>query len=106
MARRPQRPGCLRAGCGSASDTALRIDREPVGLRPSTLVLSAAETGRPSSGALPAHISRRRFILEFVRGDERLRWLGFSVAQELSIGLFTGGVILWLVLSLRKTAPE
>ena len=35
------------------------------------------------------------FLLEFVRGDERLHWLGLDVAQEISIGLFVIGVALW-----------
>ena len=47
-----------------------------------------------------------RFLLEFFRGDERLRWLGFHVAQEISLSLFAIGVILWLVLRSRKTARE
>jgi phosphatidylglycerol---prolipoprotein diacylglyceryl transferase len=36
-----------------------------------------------------------RFLLEFVRGDERLHWLELDVAQEISLGLFVIGVALW-----------
>jgi phosphatidylglycerol:prolipoprotein diacylglycerol transferase len=36
-----------------------------------------------------------RFLLEFFRGDERLHWLGFNVAQEISVGMFAIGVALW-----------
>jgi phosphatidylglycerol:prolipoprotein diacylglycerol transferase len=36
-----------------------------------------------------------RFCLEFLRGDARLRWGGFSVAQELSLALVALGAGLW-----------
>jgi phosphatidylglycerol---prolipoprotein diacylglyceryl transferase len=47
-----------------------------------------------------------RFLIEFFRGDERLRWLGFNVAQDLSIGLFLVGAIFWWILHARETAGE
>ncbi len=37
-----------------------------------------------------------RFLFEFLRGDERLRWMGMNVAQEISVALFAAGVGLWL----------
>ena len=37
-----------------------------------------------------------RFLLEFLRGDERLRWSGLNVAQEISIVVFAAGCGLWL----------
>ena len=46
-----------------------------------------------------------RFLLEFLRGDERLRWEGLNVAQEVSIALFVVGCGFWLwSLREQKTA--
>jgi len=45
-----------------------------------------------------------RFLLEFIRGDSRLQWLGMNVAQEISLAMFAAGIILWLWL--RKSAAE
>lgn len=45
-----------------------------------------------------------RFALEYLRGDDRLRWSGLDIAQELSLALFIAGVVLWLALRRRKTA--
>ena len=45
-----------------------------------------------------------RFLLEFLRGDERMRWQELNVAQEVSIVLFAAGCGLWLW-SLRREAP-
>ncbi len=39
-----------------------------------------------------------RFMLEFLRGDERLRWGLFSAAQYLSLALMALGLGLWIVL--------
>ena len=39
-----------------------------------------------------------RFFLEFLRGDERMRWYGFSVAQVLSLVFFIIGLALWFCL--------
>jgi phosphatidylglycerol---prolipoprotein diacylglyceryl transferase len=36
-----------------------------------------------------------RFLFEFLRGDDRLCWLGMNVAQEVSLALFAAGVALW-----------
>lgn len=36
-----------------------------------------------------------RFFLEFLRGDPRMRWLGWTVAQWISVGLFGLGIIVW-----------
>ena len=43
-----------------------------------------------------------RFLLEFLRGDERLRWLGLDVAQVVSLTLFAIGAILWRALREKK----
>jgi len=37
-----------------------------------------------------------RFLLEFFRGDERVRWTHLAVAQWTSLALFALGVALWL----------
>lgn len=42
-----------------------------------------------------------RFLLEFLRGDARARWLGLSVAQVVSLGLLAAGTCL-LAWSRRK----
>jgi phosphatidylglycerol:prolipoprotein diacylglycerol transferase len=43
-----------------------------------------------------------RFLLEFLRGDERLHWIGLNAAQVVSVVLFASGVGLWAVLR-KKT---
>lgn len=47
-----------------------------------------------------------RFLLEFLRGDERLRIAGLSLAQHLSIGLFVFGVVLWFVLPQKEPVRD
>jgi len=42
-----------------------------------------------------------RFFLEFLRGDPRLMWGPFTVAQALSLGLFACGAVMWIVLRNR-----
>jgi phosphatidylglycerol---prolipoprotein diacylglyceryl transferase len=44
-----------------------------------------------------------RFLVEFLRGDERLRWLGVDVAQLLSLFLLVAGAALWAA-TRRRTA--
>ncbi len=46
-----------------------------------------------------------RFFMEFVRGDERLHWLGLNLAQDISLVLMLGGVILGLLFS-RQAASS
>ena len=43
-----------------------------------------------------------RFCLEFIRGDERMRWASLSVAQWFSVALFMAG--LWLVFGYGRQA--
>ncbi len=45
-----------------------------------------------------------RLVLEFFRGDDRLRWLGIPVAQEVSLGLLLAGAALWFLLPRRAAA--
>jgi len=42
-----------------------------------------------------------RFCFEFLRGDDRAEWLGLSVAQFLSIGLFAAGAVMWFLVRRR-----
>jgi len=44
-----------------------------------------------------------RFLLEFLRGDERLGWHGLDYAQAVSLALFAAGLILaWFVFGARR----
>lgn len=47
--------------------------------------------------------SEWRFVIEFLRGDERLSWLGFHDAQWISLGLFTVGILLWFLLPAKTS---
>ena len=44
-----------------------------------------------------------RFLIEFLRGDERAQWAGLNVAQWISVGLFVAGLAVW---KLRRTPPD
>jgi phosphatidylglycerol---prolipoprotein diacylglyceryl transferase len=46
-----------------------------------------------------------RFLLEYLRGDERQAWFQFDVAQATSLGLFLAGLLLFVFLPRRKFAP-
>jgi phosphatidylglycerol:prolipoprotein diacylglycerol transferase len=45
-----------------------------------------------------------RFAIEFLRGDHRIRWVGMSIAQWVSIALFLAGLGLWY--GLRRSAQR
>lgn len=45
-----------------------------------------------------------RFLLEFLRGDERLHFLNLTVAQVISLVLFITGLILWFSLQGKRHA--
>lgn len=47
-----------------------------------------------------------RFVFEFYRGDPRMRWLGFTVAQEISLLLMVVGLGLWLFLPRHDSRPS
>jgi len=49
-----------------------------------------------------------RFCLEFLRGDKRMRWMGLSIAQLVSIVLFISGcgMLIWLHRSILKRGRE
>lgn len=47
-----------------------------------------------------------RFLIEFVRGDERLRWLGLDAAQAVSVALFLAGVGLWVSLARKRMSAD
>jgi phosphatidylglycerol:prolipoprotein diacylglycerol transferase len=38
-----------------------------------------------------------RYLLEFLRGDERMRWAGLTAAQGVCVALFACGAALWLL---------
>ena len=46
-----------------------------------------------------------RFLLEYLRGDERMAWFRIDVAQTTSLALFLAGVLLFVFLPRRKYAP-
>lgn len=46
-----------------------------------------------------------RFLLEYLRGDERLAWFRIDAAQATSIGLFLAGVLLFVLLPRKKFTP-
>ena len=46
-----------------------------------------------------------RFALEYLRGDERLSWFTLDIAQETSIALFVGGLLLFALLPRRRFDP-
>jgi phosphatidylglycerol:prolipoprotein diacylglycerol transferase len=68
---------------------------------------------RPRAGLCAAlylvFYPRTRFMLEFLRGDPRMREWGLSVAQWISIALFAVGVISLAVLArpagIQKNEP-
>ena len=47
-----------------------------------------------------------RFLLELLRGDPRLHWHGFDVAQELSLALFAAGLLLAAYVARRGRPAE
>ncbi len=47
-----------------------------------------------------------RLVLEYFRGDERLRWAGLNAAQAVSLGLLLCGAAIWLGRSRRRAAPR
>lgn len=47
-----------------------------------------------------------RFLLEFLRADERMRWAGVSVAQWLSLALFALGCVLLLKIGIRDRTDK
>jgi len=46
-----------------------------------------------------------RFLIEFLRGDQRAEWFGLTVAQVVSIGLLLTGVALWFLLPKGRFRP-
>ena len=46
-----------------------------------------------------------RFLLEYLRGDERQSWFVLDVAQITSIALFLAGISLFVFLPKKKFSP-
>lgn len=47
-----------------------------------------------------------RFLFEYTRGDDRMRWLGLTVAQDISLALFIAGCFLLIVLPRERTRVD
>ncbi len=47
-----------------------------------------------------------RFLLEFIRGDERMRVGGLDVAQIISLSLFLAGLVLWGISRRKQNEPS
>ena len=68
------------------------------------LYLRRRRAGAPHGGVLAWYLLLYppfRFLVEFLRGDERLQALGLNVAQEVSLALFAAGFALWLIRARR-----
>ena len=81
------------------------IPRQPVQLYEAAfnltlyVVLTLAYRARRPSGSVVAlyllTYPMGRFLLEFLRGDERLHWIGLTHAQVISVAAFVIGLCLW-----------
>ena len=113
------RTGCFINGCCYGAETSVPwattlegIPRHPVQLYESALnfalffLLAWFYPRKKREGSVLAlylvTYPVGRFLLEFLRGDARLRWFGLNVAQEISLGLFAAGLILWF--SMKRKA--
>lgn len=47
-----------------------------------------------------------RFLLEYLRGDDRMRWGNLDVAQEVSLGLIVVGIALWWFLQRNQITAQ
>lgn len=114
------RVGCFLNGCcyGTACDLPWAVSFDSVARHPTQLYETAFNLllyglllwiypRRKRAGAVFALYMQAyglgRFIIEFVRGDDRMQWFGLSVAQQVSIGVFLAGCALWWLLP--RTAP-
>lgn len=117
------RLGCFLNGCcfGAASDVPWAVWVEGARRHPTPLyetgwnlivyaVLLTAYFRRPRPGRVFALYLLvypvGRFLMEGVRGDERLRWLGLTVAQEVSVALILTGLALWRLLPKADSARD
>ena len=113
------RIGCFINGCcygapteGPLACTLEGVSRHPVQLYEAAanaviylLLLRAAPRCRRPGALLGRYLllyPTARFLLEFLRGDIRLRWLGLTVAQAISLVLFAIGLALVIA---RAGAP-
>ncbi|MDD5483614.1 MAG: prolipoprotein diacylglyceryl transferase [Kiritimatiellae bacterium] len=116
------RIGCFLNGCchGKAASLPWSVfqhdaHRHPVQLYEAALnlliygLLLLAYRRRKKNGEVLAiycmTYSLGRFLLEFLRGDERLCWLGTPVAQLVSLALFAAGLALWIALARKPSRP-
>lgn len=113
------RLGCFLNGCcyGSLSSLPWSVqqqdgNRHPVQLYEAVLniviylLLFLVYRRRKQPGEILAvyciAYSLGRFLLEFLRGDERLGWHGFTFAQLISLAIFSAGLILAAVLFKKR----
>jgi phosphatidylglycerol---prolipoprotein diacylglyceryl transferase len=117
------RIGCLLNGCcyGAPSSLPWSIMEEGVQRHPTQIyealyclvvyfILMAFYRQRPRPGRVVALYlilyPLGRFALEFLRGDERIRWLGFTAAQDLSLAMILIGILLWFCAPKPQTAES
>ncbi len=113
------RIGCFINQCCYGAETGARlcvtvdgIPRHPVQLYESAanvviylLLLRFAPRRRRDGESLALYLllyGTARFLFEFLRGDARLRWMGLTLAQVISLALFAAGAALWLLLPRRE----
>ena len=116
------RIGCFLNACcyGSPTDSswcvyAAGANRHPVQLYETAanlaiyLVLLAYYPRKKKDGAVFALYLTLypiwRFLIEFLRGDERAQWLGLNAAQVVSLLLLAAGLMLWWMLPNRRFHP-
>ncbi|MEI6514775.1 MAG: prolipoprotein diacylglyceryl transferase [bacterium] len=119
------RVGCFLNGCcgGSAvsppSLLSCGLDHYPVQLYEAALNLGVyvlltwfflKRRGTRSGSVMALYLTTYpvcRFLLEFFRGDDRMRLGTIDVAQGISIGLFATGLILWALIfrTARNASP-
>ena len=117
------RLGCFINGCCYGAETGSPlsctiegVDRHPVQLYEAVanvviylLLLRLAPRRRREGEGMALYLllyPAARFLLEFLRGDARIRWFGLSVAQMASLTLFIVGAAIWFVLPNRNEVSE
>jgi len=113
------RIGCFINQCCYGAETAARlhvtvdgVPRHPVQLYEAVanalifvLMIQFLPRRRRDGESLALYLllyGTARFLLEFLRGDARLRWLGLTLAQVVSLALFAVGAALWVLLPRRE----
>ena len=117
------RIGCFLNGCcyGRPTEAPWGVcvadaHRHPVQLYEAVLLavlylgLNAFARRRPAAGrGLAVYLAGYggiRFLLEFLRGDDRQRWSWLSVAQWISLAMLAAGIWIWLARRPRPASPD